>query len=161
MKKKHVHLSRLCYWIDSQRAGIAKRITAYFSTHYSHHQPCDCLLSRLIRRRWKKTPKLRFTSLCVGNSPVTCEFPAQMVSNAEYVSIWWRHHEWWWHALKVFSALMAHCEEGNTPVFGKVPSLKENNVDFRVSLPLARTNCWVITPVPGELRFQEVHCNEL
>ena len=27
-----------------------------------------------------------------GNSPVTGEFPAQMVSNAENVSIWWRHH---------------------------------------------------------------------
>ena len=31
--------------------------------------------------------------LCVGNSPVTGEFPAQMASNAENVSIWWRHHE--------------------------------------------------------------------
>ena len=29
----------------------------------------------------------------VGNSPVTGEFPAQMASNAENVSIWWRHHE--------------------------------------------------------------------
>ena len=28
----------------------------------------------------------------VGNSPVTGEFPAQMASNAENVSIWWRHH---------------------------------------------------------------------
>ena len=30
--------------------------------------------------------------LCMGNSPVTGEFPAQMASNAENVSIWWRHH---------------------------------------------------------------------
>ena len=29
---------------------------------------------------------------CVGNSPVTGEFPAQMASNAESASIWWRHH---------------------------------------------------------------------
>ena len=36
---------------------------------------------------------LRVTGLCVGNSPGTGEFPAQMVSNAENVSIWWRHHE--------------------------------------------------------------------
>ena len=28
-----------------------------------------------------------------GNSPVTGEFPAQMASNAENVSIWWRHHK--------------------------------------------------------------------
>ena len=27
-----------------------------------------------------------------GDSPVTSEFPAQMTSNAENVSIWWRHH---------------------------------------------------------------------
>ena len=26
--------------------------------------------------------------------PGTGEFPAQMASNAENVSIWWRHHEW-------------------------------------------------------------------
>ena len=32
------------------------------------------------------------TGLCVGNSPVTGEFPAQMASNAENVSIWWRHY---------------------------------------------------------------------
>ena len=27
-----------------------------------------------------------------GNSPVTGEFPAQRASNAENISIWWRHH---------------------------------------------------------------------
>ena len=27
-----------------------------------------------------------------GNSPEAGEFPAQMASNAENVSIWWRHH---------------------------------------------------------------------
>ena len=30
-----------------------------------------------------------------GNSPVTGEFPAQMASNAENVSIWWRQHDEW------------------------------------------------------------------
>ena len=35
---------------------------------------------------------LRVTGLCVGNSPVTGEFPAQMASNVENASIWWRHH---------------------------------------------------------------------
>ena len=41
----------------------------------------------------KKILKLRATGLCVGNSPVTGEFPAQMISNAESVSIWWRHYD--------------------------------------------------------------------
>ena len=58
----------------------------------SNHQPHDCLLNSLFKRRSKKTSKLRVTGLCAGNSPVTGEFPAQMASNAENVSIWWRHH---------------------------------------------------------------------
>ena len=60
----------------------------------SNHQPHHCLLIRLFRRRSKKTPKLRVTGLRAGNSPVTGEFPAQKASNAENVSIWWRHHAW-------------------------------------------------------------------
>ena len=58
----------------------------------SNHQPHDCLLNLLLRCRSKKTSKLCVTGLCEGNSPVTDEFPAQMISNAEIVSIWWRHH---------------------------------------------------------------------
>ena len=46
-----------------------------------------------LRRGSKKTSKLRVTGLCEGNSPVTGEFPAERTSNAENVSIWWRHHE--------------------------------------------------------------------
>ena len=53
----------------------------------SNHQPHDCLLIHSFR-----TSKLRITGLCAGNSPGTSEFPAQMASNAENVSIWWRHH---------------------------------------------------------------------
>ena len=59
----------------------------------SNHQPHDCLLNRLFRRRSKKTAKLRVTGLCEGKSPVISEFLAQRASNAEYVSIWWRHHD--------------------------------------------------------------------
>ena len=58
----------------------------------SNHQPHDRLLNRLFRRRSKKTSNLRVTGLCAGNSPGTGEFPAQMASNAENVSIWRRNH---------------------------------------------------------------------
>ena len=68
-------------WRHNERVGV------------SNHQPHNCLLNRLFRRRSNKTSKLRVTGLCAGNSPGTGEFPAQMVSNAENVSIWWRHHE--------------------------------------------------------------------
>ena len=68
-------------WRHSERDGV------------SNHQPHDCLLNRFFRRRSKKTSKLRVTSLCVGTSSVTGEFPAHRASNAENVSIWWRLHE--------------------------------------------------------------------
>ena len=51
----------------------------------SNHQPCDCLLNRLFRRR-----------------SVTSEFPAQMASNTENVSIWWRHHGCQWSNPEVY-----------------------------------------------------------
>ena len=35
-----------------------------------------------------------------GYSPVTGEFPAQRASNAEKVSIWWRHHAYDWRNAK-------------------------------------------------------------
>ena len=68
-------------WRHNDHAGV------------SNHQPHGCLLNRLFRRKSKKTSKLRVTGLCAGNSPGTGEFPAQMASYAENVSIWWRHHE--------------------------------------------------------------------
>ena len=58
----------------------------------SNYQPHDCLLNRLFKRRSKKTSELRVTGLCAGNSPATGEFPTQMASYAENVSICWRHH---------------------------------------------------------------------
>ena len=72
---------RTLQWRHNERDGV------------SNHQPHDCLLNRLFGRRSNKTSKLRVTGLCVVNSPVTGEFPAQRASNAENVSIWWRHHE--------------------------------------------------------------------
>ena len=57
-----------------------------------NHQTLHCLLNRLDRRTSEKTSKLRVTGLWAGNSPVTGEFPAQMASDTENVSIWWRYH---------------------------------------------------------------------
>ena len=67
-------------WLHNERDGV------------SNHQPHDYLFNRLFRGTSKKTSKLRVTGLCVENSPVTGEFPAQRSSNAENVFIWWRHH---------------------------------------------------------------------
>ena len=66
--------------IMSAMASQVTSLTSVYSTVYS-------------RRRSKKPSKLLVTGLCVGNSPMSGKFPAQMVSNAENVSIWWRHHD--------------------------------------------------------------------
>ena len=68
-------------WCHNEHGGV------------SNHQLRDCLLNHLFRPRSKESSKLRVTGLCAWNSPVTGEFPTQMASNAENVSISWRHHE--------------------------------------------------------------------
>ena len=49
----------------------------------SNHRCPDCLLHRLLRRKSKKTSKLRVTGLCEGNPLVIGRFPSQRDSNAE------------------------------------------------------------------------------
>ena len=46
------------------------------------------------RKKPSKAPRRGF---CAGSSPVSCEVPAQRASNAENVSIWWRHHVYQQH----------------------------------------------------------------
>ena len=110
-------------WRHNDHAGV------------SNHQPHGCLLNRLFRRKSKKTSKLRVTGLCAGNSPGTGEFPAQMASYAENVSIWWRHHGPFVSSLllqmlchlmmtpsngNIFRVTGPFC--GNSPVTGEFPS---------------------------------------
>ena len=52
----------------------------------SNHELRDCLLNHLFMAQIKENSQLRVTGLC--------EFPEQMASNADNVSIWRRHHEW-------------------------------------------------------------------
>ena len=70
-------------WRHNERDGV------------SDNQPHDCLLNHLFRGRSKKLSKLCVTGLRARKWPVTGEFPAQSTSNAENVSIWWRHHVFW------------------------------------------------------------------
>ena len=77
----------LRYCIDSLRPALRWRHNGHDGVSNHHF-----LLNHLFGRRSKKTSKLRVTGLCARNSPRTGEFPAQMASNAENVSISWRHH---------------------------------------------------------------------
>ena len=80
------------------------------------------------------TSKLRVTGLCARNSPVTGEFPAQRASNAENISIWWRHHDkssnmWLQDSIQAFkrgghhhSPIMAHGRFHNEAVTAHSPA---------------------------------------
>ena len=92
LTKIRLKMSSMCWIKYKSQAMKALQWRHNGGDSVSNHQPHDCFLNRLFRRRSKKTSKLRVTGLCAGNSPEAGEFPAQMASNAEIVSIWWRHH---------------------------------------------------------------------
>ena len=72
----------------------------------SNHQPHVCLFNRLFRHWRNNTSKLRVSDLCEGNSPMT----TQSASNAENVSIWWRHHAYLLHVCWLISCRCLICE---------------------------------------------------
>ena len=89
---KNFHLRMVIWDCRMENVGFPLQWLQNGSDGVSNHQPHHCLLNRLFRRRSNEISKLSVTGLCVGNSPVTGEFPAQKTSDAENVSIWWRHH---------------------------------------------------------------------
>ena len=70
-------LSKLLQWRYNEGDGV------------SSHRCLGYLLNRLFRRGSKKGLNFRH---CEKNPPVTGGFPSQRASNAENVSILWRHH---------------------------------------------------------------------
>ena len=139
-------LSQVAMWLQlSHRSGyhaghiITWSLTQWYSTEHgndkfgtlqwchnecdgiSNHQLHDCLLSRLFRCRSKKISKLRVTGLCVGNSLVTGEFPSQMASNVENVSMWWCHHEY--HNL---------CTQMDTKRINEIPQSVHTNRQWKI-----------------------------
>ena len=91
----------------------------------SNHQPHDCLLSILFRHRSENVKAPRHWPLC-GELTGERWIPAQMASNAENVSIWWRHHDTngpltsneQFLGMATLSALLALCEENSTVTSG-------------------------------------------
>ena len=73
---------RTLEWRHNERDGV------------SDHQRPHCLLNCWFGCRSKKTSKHRVTGLYAVNSPMTGEFLAEMASDTENVSIWWRHHKY-------------------------------------------------------------------
>ena len=79
-RKRRKFITQLLHYSDVIMNTMASQITSV-SFVYS-----------TVLFRSKKISKPRFTGLCMRNSPVTGDFPAQRANNAENVSIWWRHH---------------------------------------------------------------------
>ena len=67
---------------DVTMGTIASQITSLTFVYSTVYSDAD-------QRKHQSSASLAFV---LGNSPGTGEFPAQMASNAENVSIWWRHH---------------------------------------------------------------------
>ena len=63
---------------------------------FSNHQPLD-FYSTVYSGEDQRKSNLRVNGLWEGKSSVIGEFPEQRPSNAENVSIWWRHHGWILH----------------------------------------------------------------
>ena len=115
----------------------------------SNHQPQDCLLSRLFRRRSKKTAKLCVTGLSAVNSPVTDEFTTQMASNAENVSIWWRHrvlktgraHEPFTKSIEAIVKMVST----RSNVCTEIRSTKQNNYSSVLKMGICQIMFFVLT----------------
>ena len=115
------HLAWTSQWRHNERDGV------------SNHRCIDCLLNRVFRRISTKISKLQVTVLCEGNSPVTGEFPSQRASNAENVSIWWRHHEFGLSAneLKGNKTMKVESVSGQKPQEKPPVAIPYNSPDLR------------------------------
>ena len=77
-KGNHAHKSHYSDVIISTMASQITKLTIVYSIVYSGTD----------QRKHRSSASLAFVT------GVTGEFPAQMASNTENVSIWWRHHDW-------------------------------------------------------------------
>ena len=116
-------------------SAIASQITSLTIVYSTVYSSC----------RSKKTSKLRVTGLCVVNSPVTGEFTTQRTSNAENVSIWWRHHEsllplLQWHPWSTFANYPLHFPYHISTTINGTDVTFEN---FRNVLPIPANSCLI------------------
>ena len=82
LSKRGVH-----HYCDAIMGAMASQITSLTIVYSTVHSGTD-------QRKHQSSAPLH--GLCVGNSPVTSEFLAQMASNAKNASIWWRQHDGMW-----------------------------------------------------------------
>ena len=94
---RHQHWFR--QWLHTKQAKGHYSNQWCISTMSNDHQDIlihlllDCLYSSVRRLTSNENQNSASLALCGGNPPVTDGFPSQRASNAESVSIPWRHHE--------------------------------------------------------------------
>ena len=99
-------------WRHNERDGVP------------NHRRLNWLPKHMLRHRSKKSSTLRVTGLCEGNSPVTGEIPTQRARKAENVSIWWRHHDLFWHKRPKYIVYL--CEMSRQFIFSFSARVKLN-----------------------------------
>ena len=90
-------------WRHNERDGV------------SNHQPHDCLLIFLFKAQIKENTKAPCHCLLWGEFTGDRWIPPQKASNAEDVSIWWRHHDPWFSAGYNYSYTPLPHRRVNTP----------------------------------------------
>ena len=70
------------HYNDVMMGMISSQITSLTNVYSTVYSDAD-------QRKYQSSASLAFLW---GITPETGEFPAQMASNVENVSIWWRHH---------------------------------------------------------------------
>ena len=78
----HHQLTNCWHHNDVIMGAIASQITSLTIVYSTFYSGAD-------QRKHQSSASLSFVW---GNSPETGEFPAQMATNTEYISTWWRHH---------------------------------------------------------------------
>ena len=73
-------VTRTAHYNDVIMGVMASQITSLTIVYTTAYSGAD-------QRKKRKKKKLRVSGLCVVNSPVTGEFPTQMASNVENISI--------------------------------------------------------------------------
>ena len=131
----------------------------YKALQWRHNGHDSVSNHRLFRRRSKETSKLRVTGLCAGNLPGTGEFPAQMTSNAENVSIWWRHHG----KLNIFSSPNCLTVQVITYETQLIMVWESKGSYVQQSFSIGYMHCYyklVIAAFPSKSKVNKVRCEQ-
>ena len=114
---------------------------------FSNHQHHDCLLNRLFKAQIKETIKAPHYWPLWGEFTGDDEFPLQRASNAENVSIWWRHH---------LHMSMSILYQPQTYVDNDITAcLKCRQFHIRKTW-VERTSCW---PLPVVHNMEKIICH--